>query len=239
MASDPPRDPVVTVSATYGAGGSIVGPAIAARFDVDFLDRAVPSTVADSIGCSLEEAREHDDRVPSGFQRLLASAARLPTVTLGSVDSAFLGATNDEGRLLYDHEFVERTEQVIHEVGREGGVILGRAGAAVLADHPAALHVRLDGDPGARLDRVRRLWEYGDREEARAHDRDGEGPTQRLLEDNDRARAAYVRRFYRVDPDDPGLYHMVLDTTVLSLETCVDLIVRSALDRSGVGTGSP
>lgn len=239
MTSDSPRDPVVTISATYGAGGSVVGPAIAARFDVDFLDRAVPSTVAAGIGCSLEEARDRDDRTHSGFQRLLASAARLPTVTLGSVDTAFIGTTNDEGRLLYDHEFVERTEEIIQEVGRKGGVVLGRAGAAVLADHPTALHVRLDGDPGARLDRVRRLWEYGDREEARAHDWGGEGPTRRLLEDNDRARAAYVRRFYRVDPADSGLYHMVLDTTVLSLETCVDLVVRAALDRSGMGTGSP
>ncbi|GHD33472.1 cytidylate kinase-like family protein [Nocardiopsis kunsanensis] len=238
MSSDPPHDPVVTVSATYGAGGSVVGPAVAARFDVDFLDRAVPSTVAERIGCSLDEARDRDDRAPSGFERLLASAARLPTVTFGSVDTAFIGATNREGRLLYDHEFVERTEQVIQEVGRKGGVVLGRAGATVLADHPAALHVRLDGDPAARFDRMCRLWEYGDREEARDPGWGEEGPTRRLLEENDRARAAYVRRFYRVDPADPGLYHLVIDTTVLSLETCVDLVVRAALDRSGLGTGS-
>lgn len=239
MTSDELRGPVVTISATYGAGGSVVGPAIAARFGVDFLDRAVPSTVADRIGCSLDEVRERDDRAPTGLERLLASAARLPTVTLGSLETAFTSTTDGEGRLLYDHEFVERTEQVIQEVGRKGGVVLGRAGAAVLAGHPEALHVRLDGEPGARLDRVHRLWEYGDREEARAHGWGDEDPTQRLLEDNDRARAAYVRRFYRVDPADPGLYHMVLDTTVLSLEACVDLIVRAALDRSDIGAESP
>ncbi|MBE3001474.1 cytidylate kinase-like family protein [Nocardiopsis sp. HNM0947] len=239
MASDPPRSPVVTVSATYGAGGSVVGPAVAARFDVDFLDRAVPSAVAERIGCSLDEVRRRDDRAPGGFERLLASAARLPTVTLGSVDTAFIGTTDDTGRLLYDHEFVERTEQVIQEVGRRGGVVLGRAGAFVLADHPTALHVRLDGDRDARLDRVRRLWEYGDRQEAGDLGWGEQGPTGKLLDDNDRARAAYVRRFYRVDSSDPGLYHVVLDTTVLSLEACVDLVVRAALDRSEGGTGSP
>lgn len=222
---------MVTISATYGAGGSVVGPAVAAELDVAFLDRAVPSAVADQIGCSLDEALRRDDRAPSGFERLLSSAARLPTVTLGSVDTAYMGATNDEGRLLYDHEFVEQTERVLGEVADRGGVVLGRAGAVVLADRPGALHVRLDGDRHARLRRARGLWEAGDRSEWSAGDA-AEAPTLRLLDDNDRARAAYVRRFYRTDPAEPRHYHLVLDATSLALDTCVDLIVLAARARA-------
>ncbi|MFJ9556808.1 AAA family ATPase [Nocardiopsis sp. NPDC101807] len=236
MASDDdPRrtgEPVVTISATYGAGGSAVGPAVAARLGVAFLDRAIPSAVAAQIGCSLDEVLQRDDRAPGGLERLLASAARLPTVTLGSVDTAFIGTTDDEGRLLYDHEFVEQTELVIGEVAHSGGVVLGRAGAVVLADHPAALHVRLDGGRDARLRRARALWEAGDREECSGRGW-GEGvPTLRLLDDNDRARASYVRRFYHADPADPRHYHLVLDTSALSLEACTDLVVRAAEDRA-------
>ncbi|MFE6305134.1 AAA family ATPase [Nocardiopsis sp. NPDC057823] len=221
--------PVVTISATYGAGGAVVGPAVAAALEVAFLDRAVPSAVAGRIGCSLDEALQHDDRSPSGLERLLAGAARLPTVTLGSVDTAFIGTVNEEGRLLYDHEFVEHTEQVIGGVAHTGGVVLGRAGAIVLADHPTALHVRLDGDPEARLRRARELWESGVT--------DGRGvaegpPTARVRDDNDRARAAYVRRFYRTDAARPGHYHMVLDGAVLSPRACTDVIVRAARDRA-------
>ncbi|WP_150252955.1 cytidylate kinase-like family protein [Nocardiopsis deserti] len=223
--------PVVTISATYGAGGSAVGPAVAARLGVAFLDRAVPSAVAARIGCSLDEALQRDDRAPGRLERLLASAARLPTVTLGSVDTALIGTTDEEGRLLYDHEFVEQTERVLGEVAQQGGVVLGRAGAVVLRDHPGALHVRLDGDPDARLRRARRLWESGDRGEWRGTHSD-EPPNARLLDDNDRARAAYVRRFYRADPADPGHYHLVLDAVSLSLEACVDLVVRAARDRA-------
>jgi len=41
----------------------------------------------------------------------------------------------------------------------------------------------------------------------------------------DRARAAYLRRFYDTDGNDPRLYHLIIDSTALALATCGDLIV--------------
>ncbi|MFI6577246.1 AAA family ATPase [Nocardiopsis sp. NPDC050513] len=232
MNDDAPRcGPVVTISATFGAGGAVIGPAVAARLGVPFLDRAIPSAVAAHIGCSLEEALRHDGRSPGGLERLLASAARLPTVTLGGVDTALTGPTDDQGRLLYDHEFVEETERVIGEVGHSGGVVLGRGAAVVLAGHPTALHVRVDGDRSARLRRARELFESGNRDEVGGYDWCDTAPTLRLLDDNDRARTAYVRRFYRVDPASPDLYHVLLDGTAFTIEACVDIVVRAAQGR--------
>ncbi|WP_232831912.1 AAA family ATPase [Nocardiopsis sp. FIRDI 009] len=248
MNDDTPRGggPVVTISATFGSGGGVIGPAVATRLRVPFLDRAVPTAVAAHIGCSLEEALRHDGRSPGGLERLLASAARLPTITLGSVDTALSGPTDTQGRLLYDHEFVEETERVIGEVAHSGGVVLGRAAAVVLADHPTALHVRIDGDRRARLRRARELWESGNRDEVGGYDWCDTPPTLRLLDDNDRARAAYVRRFYRVDPASLDLYHLFLDGTALTIPACVDVVVHAARGRrsaeggtgdSGRGTG--
>ena len=37
---------LVTLSATYGAGGSVVGPALAQRLDAPFVDRLIPTEVA-------------------------------------------------------------------------------------------------------------------------------------------------------------------------------------------------
>ncbi|MUL40098.1 cytidylate kinase-like family protein [Streptomonospora sp. PA3] len=235
---------LVTISAAFGAGGSVIGPALADRLDVPFVDRAIPAAVARDIGCSLEDVLEHDDRAPTGLQRLLAGAARLPAVTPGSIDMTYVHAVEGSGRLLFDEEFVERTEQVIHEVAGDGGVILGRAGACVLADHPGALHVRLDGPAEGRLQQAAELREEAHgpdsgRDPADA-DTSGEGgaeqqwnpPTMRDLRDNDRARSAYVRRFYRVDPASPSLYHVVLDTTAFELETCADIIERLARERA-------
>ena len=47
----------------------------------------------------------------------------------------------------------------------------------------------------------------------------------------DRARIEYVRRAYGVDGMDPALYHLMLDSTALSLDACVELIVAASQAR--------
>ena len=204
---------VVTISATFGAQGSVIGPAVAERLGAPFVDRAIPYTVAAEIGCTLEEALEHDDRTEHGLGRLLSSAARLPNITLGGMDS-YLPVRN----VVPAEEFLLRTEKVIREIAETGGgVVLGRASQLVLAGHPAALHVRLDGPRRRRLANVRESMDLSVPE------------AERLLDDNDRARNAYVRHFYRADPADPALYALVIDSTRLAAAACADIIVTAAL----------
>ncbi|HEX6020652.1 MAG TPA: cytidylate kinase family protein, partial [Solirubrobacter sp.] len=50
---------------------------------------------------------------------------------------------------------------------------------------------------------------------------------ERLRRDGDRAREAYVRHFYGCDARDPSLYHLVIDSTALSLEQVVDIIAAA------------
>jgi cytidylate kinase len=204
---------VVTISATFGAGGSVIGPVVAERLGVPFVDRAIPYTVAVEIGCTLEEALAHDDRTAHGLGRMLADAARLPNIALGGMDVylPYRGVVPEE-------EFVLRTEQVIREIAEHGGgVVLGRGAQVVLADDTSALHVRLDGPREARLERARETMDLSV-VEARV-----------LLEDNDRARAAYVKHFYRADPADPALYDLVIDSTRLTAAASADIIVTAAL----------
>jgi cytidylate kinase len=55
----------------------------------------------------------------------------------------------------------------------------------------------------------------------------------------DRTRTGYVRRAYGVDGEDPSLYHLMLDSTALDLDTCVDLIVTAAQARTRHPRPSP
>ncbi|MFD1936497.1 MULTISPECIES: AAA family ATPase [Nonomuraea] len=203
---------VVTISATYGTAGSIIGPAVAERLGVPFVDRAIPSAVAQELGCSLEEVLVHDDRAEHGLGRLLSGAMRLPTVTFGGVDMYLPGAMP-----LAPEEFVNRIERMIKESARStGGVFLGRAGALVLAEHPGALHVRLDAPLRRRVLQTASLADVSER------------AARKLVEDNDRARSAYVRHFYRADPADPQHYQLVLDSTMIPVGACVEIIVTAA-----------
>ncbi|GAA5062278.1 cytidylate kinase [Thermocatellispora tengchongensis] len=203
---------VVTISATYGTAGSVIGPAVAEMLGVPFVDRAIPGAVAKELGCTLDEVLAHDDRAEHGLGRLLAGAMRLPTVTFGGVDTYLPGAMPTP-----PEEFVAHTERVIQTTARtRGGVILGRAGAQVLAAFPGALHVRLDAPLERRVRQTAAFFGIDERE------------ARHIVEDNDRARTAYVRHFYRADPADPTMYHLVLDSTRIPVPTCVEIIVTAA-----------
>lgn len=204
---------VVTISAAYGAGGSLIGPGVAQRLAVPFLDRAIPAAVARTLDVPLDEVLSRDERRPSMLERIMSGLAAsggplgvTPTATAGTI------ATEDA--------FRATTEQVLRELAkREGAVVLGRAGAVVLAEHPSALHVRLTGPRSARIEVVM------------AHERLARDAAAKLLDATDRAWESYVRYFYKADPRDPALYHLVIDSTAISLEVCSDIIAAAARAR--------
>jgi hypothetical protein len=203
---------VVTLSAAYGAGGSHVGPRLADRLGVPFIDRVIPTAVAARLAVSLDDALAHDDAVRSVLERVLMRFA--------PAAQAFSGAAAPP-EVVDERSFLRATEEVIRERCAEGsGVILGRAAAVVLRDRPGALHVRLDGPPERRLAQAMEL-EGIDRESA-----------ERQRRETDRAREAYVQQFYGVDARDVGLYHLVVDSTALALDACVELIALAAAARS-------
>ena len=205
---------LVTISAQYGAGGSSIAPAVAEALGVPFVDRAIPVQVARELGVSTEECLARDDRAETRWMsRWLAGAARVAAVT-STVPATSEGAV---GVLLSDQAFVAHTEKVIRGLADStGAVILGRAAAVVLGDRPGTLHVRLHGP------RERRL------RHAMASRGIDAVTAQREMADADRARAAYVRRFYRRDPDDAGLYHLTCDATALPPAAVTELITAAA-----------
>jgi len=204
---------VVTISASFGAGGSLVGPAVAERLGIPFVDRAIPAAVADSLAVPLDRALAHDQQLPSAIIRILSKMASA-VIPLGVAPMSPPEGTDQED------VFRSGTERVLRDIAdRTGGVLLGRAAAIVLASHPSALHVRLDGPKAARLER------------ATARDERPVAEVTRILEETDRARIAYVKHFYNRDPHDSRLYHLVLDATALPIDVCVDLIVTAALAR--------
>ncbi len=204
---------LITLSAPYGAGGSQVGPAVAQRLGVPFVDRAIPTSVAQRLAVPLREAIERDEAIGSWLTRALLS--------FGQVTPVLAGATPVPEQLLTDDAFRRATEQVLREhAAGEGAVILGRAAAIVLRGHPGALHVRLTGPEQARIEQGMRL-EGVDRATAERH-----------IDETDRARLDYVRHFYRCDPRKPDHYHLVIDSTAISLDACADLIALAAEARS-------
>jgi cytidylate kinase len=205
---------LVTIAALYGAGGSLVGPRVAQRLGVPFLDREIPDAVAARTGLPEDAIANVDDEPRSGIERLTDSLSRLSTVS---------GATGGsvERLDLQERRLRAYLEQALANASSTGGVALGRGGMVVLRSVPWALHVHLGGP---RKNRIQQGMRVNNVDRASA---------ERRLETEDRARMEYVRRAYGVDGEDPTLYHLMLDSTALDLDTCVDLIVTAGHARVG------
>jgi len=205
----PPRPDVrlITVSAAYGAGGSVVAPALATRLGLPFLQRVTTSEghVAEPGPCDEQLTEEETKATP--VHRLLAHFTQ--AMPAGPTQSP--PSTHHQDEHLRGHG-----EAGIHRLlAAGGGVILGRAAAVVLGKD-RGYHVRLDG-PAARRVAQGAAVEGISEEQAR----------QRLRA-ADKARTAYVRRLYRCDPADPSLYHLVIDSTAIPLDAVIELILTAA-----------
>jgi cytidylate kinase len=91
-------------------------------------------------------------------------------------------------------------------------VVLGRAGAVILAGHPRALHVRFVASGATRRRRVREHAGYDEHE------------TSRVIERTDRARAAYAHHIYGVDLSNPALYDLIVATDKIGIEDAAEVV---------------
>jgi cytidylate kinase len=204
--------PGVTISASYGAGGSIIAPEVAKRLGLPLLDRAISSRVAAKLQVTVQEAEGGTVRRPL-VDRFFGVLAPLAGGALGAgTDCAPPEAVPAPDDAAF---FRAQAEAIMVEALSAGAVILGRAGGAAFQAWPDVLRVRLFGLPEARIAQA-----------ARIENVDALTARQRQPE-VDRARAQYVRRLYNVDIDDPSLYQLQIDSTALPLDACAGLIVAA------------
>ena len=197
--------PVVTLFETYGSGASYLGPRVAQALGLPFHAQAFSSQEIEDA-----TAEREDEGVLS---RVLAaiggSYAGLegPSVAMAQADN---------------HELVMRNTREVQETAREGGVIVGRNAALILANRAAALHVMLDGPVAQRIERA-----------ARDSGIDIERAAKRQRRE-DRVRADMSIEFYGWDPRETQRYDLVVNTGTMDLDTCVDVIVAAARIKAGL-----
>ncbi len=164
---------------------------------------------------------EDVDEAPSrGMQRLTASLGRASTIsgaTGGSIEQLDAEVRSIRGQI----------EEFLARASISGGVAVGRGGMVILRSVPWALHVHLGGPREARVAQ-RMALEGIDRATAEGRQKAEDG-----------ARISYVSRVYGVDGTDPALYHLMLDSTALDVDTCVEVIVTAARARTRHPRASP
>lgn len=201
----------VTISREYGSGGGEIAARLAKRLGWQLIDHEIVEHVAGEMGTSIQEAEARDERTEGMLERALNSMVYLNPGLMGdALPVAFLSS---------EDTYRETVSKIVRAAAARGhSVIVGRGSQVLLASRRDVLHVRIIAAPEQRVAYVVQR-EGVDADEAQARVQ---------MKDHDRAR--YIEAEYHRKSHDAHLYDIVLNTTVLDLESAVDIICL-ALER--------
>jgi len=208
---------VVTISRMFGSDGDEVAHRVCDLLGYRYCDKTLLAQVAQESGISEAEVVDFSEdryRLRGFIDALLRRSAPVSTATTWTST-----ARGEELRVAQalDEEtavrFVTATIHALHERGRV--VIVGRGGQAILRGKPDVLHVRI---VAGREDRVPRIMES---------ERVTRLAAQEMMNERDQATAEYLRRFHGIDWNDPLLYHLTINTSLLDRESAAQLIVAA------------
>ena len=233
--------PIVTLSGLTGGGARKLGPAIAEQLGADYVDRFILTRAAREIGATVEALHDREERISTRGARFLHIIQRVlerSALTAGSGDPYFGSSAatllTDEfeelpqpritqGHELDDSIYIKVLTDVIRSLAQtDNVVIVGRGSPYILKDIPNALRVGTIAEWDDRVDRVMEIDQLN-KEDA-----------ERTIRARDEARSDYYKRYFNIDnPDAPGLYHLVINTSNTSSEYATKLIVQASLALEG------
>lgn len=196
----------VTLSRQTGSGAHAIGELLLEYFRAATPADLYPWQLFDR---NLVERVLEDHHLPRRFARFMP-------------EDPVSGVTDAMDELLGAHppywKLVRQTTDTILRLAKQGNVILIGRGANVITRHlEHAFHVRLVGSIEMRIRHIQELQGVSKR------------AASEFIQAEDRGRRRYLRKHFGKDPDDPLLYHLVINTDLVPYERAARMIGESVL----------
>jgi cytidylate kinase len=227
--------PVITINGPVGSGAIEVGQLVAQELSLNYVDRLVLAQAAKRVpapvGALLDKEQRVDrfrDRLVRFLQTMLERSAFSPDdyrpyfgvpieMLPGGTYSELAQDLSSATQKVSDQAFIEAITTVVNDLYQAGDVlIIGRGANVILADAPGAIHVGMLAPLEVRVATIMER-EHLTREDAEAY-----------VEEVEQARIKFFRKFFKVDPNDPSLYHLMLNLGQMRLETAAEVIACMA-----------
>lgn len=191
---------IITISREFGSGGHEIGQKLADRLGVPLYDRAIIDKAAEKTGLSAEYIAEHEQRYTSSLMFNLA-----------------MGNYSRTGELpLHDQIDIVQSD-IIRGYAKEGScVIVGRCADYVLEDDFETLNVFIYASDEAKLERISERISGEVRTAAK------------LIKETNRMRSKHYNYFTGKIWGDRANYDLMLNSSKLGLDGCVDMIINAA-----------
>ena len=207
---------VITISRFFGAGGRTLGERLAVKLGYRYVNEEMIKEVAAKAGMSPEGVHSFEKSAGSKLMRFLDKLVRLDY--LDRIIQNDLGYLNEE-------RYVHAITEIIKEISAAGNaVVIGRGGQYILADRPDVYHIGLVADDEFRrrfvMNKYACTYETADRAISRA----------------DQERNLFLKLFSdRSHPNDPRLYHLIINTSRTGLDVAEKLILELIEFNQNVG----
>ena len=229
--------PVITINGPIGSGNFEVGQMVAERLGIDYVDRMIFAEAARRVGSPVGSLIEKEQRVirfRERMTRFLQSMLERSAISGVGGEPYFghgiemlpaetytelLGESPSSNQTVNDKAFIEATSSVIRGLADNGNVvIIGRGANMILSDFPGSIHVAMLAPLESRIENIMAREHYT-REEA-----------TKYVAELEEARIAFFRKFFKVHPNDPELYHLMLNAAKLRPETTAEIVLHSVED---------
>lgn len=202
---------VIAISRTLGAGGELLGESLADELGFRYVDAEILDRAAALAGVTAATVARAEGR-----KGLLARV-------VDSLTAARSGAAAADGAAQQGAGHPEGYEQLIIDVIRETAdmefvVIVAHGASIPLAGRPGLLRLLVTASQEVRTTRV--AADTGQTLAAAA----------KAVEESDRARADYLRRFFGVKDEHATHYDLVINTAALDIDSAAKVILALVRD---------
>jgi len=196
---------IITVEREYGCGAGEIACQLAKRLGWKLWDHALTEEIAKMANVDCAAVERCEERADSTFRRLVNSFLR------GSYESHM----SAPGREPFNTDrFVAVGQEVMESVARTGNsIIVGRGAPYFLRERSDVFHVFLYAP---FPEKVRRLKMLGKSQQE----------AEQLLDNIDRERIEFVKRYFDADWPTRSLYHVMINTAIGN-ENVISIILDS------------
>lgn len=192
--------PVVTIFEQYGAGADDIGRAVAEAIGHPYHAQAISSEAIEGDGADADADLEN--------RAVLAEVYLAMGGAYGGHGGRDVLSTQRD-----KHDLIADNNNEVRRFAEDGGVIVGRNAALILANRPHTVHVLLTGE---RHDRITRGARHDGIDETRA---------QKRQQQEDKVRVDMSRALYGWDPLQADRYDLVINTSRIPEQSAIAAII--------------
>ena len=195
------KNPIITIARQYGSGGSDVGKKVAEILGIKAYDKELIALAAEKSGYHPEMLKKADERAAGSLLYSLAVGASMAGGIAGHYDIPI----NDKLFLVQNDIIKELAE-------KEQCVIIGRCGDYALRNFENKVTVFICGDVETRVKHICDTLSVT------------KDAAESMIAKEDKRRASYYNFYTGQKWGVPDRYTLCLNSSVLGVEGCVDVI---------------